>query len=112
MVTVWAPDHASRSVISSAVDIALKHNIVVTLPDGSDARIVYNRTSVDDKQQNATIYRRDLVYEVDYATVEDIPGVTITSSNISLQGGEYEPVTTPLMPPYGSPAPPITNIIS
>lgn len=89
-VTVWAPNPQSRSVIASAVDIALKRNIVVALPDGSDAKIVFSRTTIDDRNQNPTIYRRDLVYEVDYATVDTFPGTTITSSDITLAASEYD----------------------
>ena len=114
MVSVWAPDHNSRSVISAAIDVALKNNIIITIPvDGSDAKITYNRTNVLDQKQDVTVYRRDLVYEIDYATVETFPGTIVTSSNIAFQGSEYEPVTNPPTPPYSSPSsPPTTNFIS
>jgi hypothetical protein len=84
MVSVWAPDHNSRSVIAKAIDAALKQSIVVTLPDSSDAKIVYNRTNQTDEGQNVTAYRRDLVYEVEYATLQTFPGTTVTSVQTTL----------------------------
>lgn len=89
MVSVWAPDHNTRSVLASAIDVALKSNIVVTLPDTSQAKIVYQRTNISDEQENVTIYRRDLIYEVEFATLETFPGTTITSVSFSFSAYEY-----------------------
>lgn len=88
MVTVWAQDHNTRSVLAKAIDTALKAKIVVTLPDQSDLKIVYSGTFVTDEGQNATVYRRDLYYLCDYATLETFAGVTITSvtGQITVQG--------------------------
>jgi hypothetical protein len=99
MVTVWAPDHNTRSVLAKAIDAALKSQIVVTMPDSSDAKIVYARTNVSDETQNVTAYRRDLIYEVDYATLETFPGTTITSvqTKITASGDPTGPVTPPVV---------------
>ena len=78
-VTVWAPDHATRTALSKPIDVAIKTNIVVTMPDTTEAKIIYLRTNVIDDNQNVTVYRRDLVYDVEYATLEEFPGFTITS---------------------------------
>jgi hypothetical protein len=37
--------------------------------DGSKARIIYRNTESYDQAQNALLYRRDLVYIVEYATI-------------------------------------------
>lgn len=79
MVSVWAQDQNTRSVLAKGIDNALKQKIVVTLPDQSDLKLVYSHTNVSDEGQNATVYRRDLMYACDYATVETFEGVTITS---------------------------------
>lgn len=91
MVTVWAPDHATRSTLAKAIDIALKLNIVVTLSaiDGSDIKIVYQRTNTIDERQNVAIYRRDLFYDVEYATVELYAGTSITTVQNQFSPSEY-----------------------
>ena len=38
------------------------------LPDATQARIVYRNTASYDQAQNALLYRRDLIYTVEYAT--------------------------------------------
>jgi hypothetical protein len=88
MVTVWAPTQASRTAFSKAIDVAIKNNNKVTMPDGSQALVIYSRTNVSDDQTAATVYRRDLIYMVEYATVETFPGAVVTTVNnpITAQG--------------------------
>jgi hypothetical protein len=81
MVTVWAPTRLTRSALASAIDVALKKTIKVAMPDTSQALVIYNRTNVSDENQSATIYRRDLIYDVEYATLETFPGYVVTSVN-------------------------------
>lgn len=85
MVTAWCPDHVTRSKICSAIDILIKHNLRVTMPDTSDALIVYSRTNTTDELEGRACYRRDLIYCADYATVEQFPGTVITSVSTSIQ---------------------------
>jgi hypothetical protein len=87
MITVWAPNHMVRSALAGPIDVALKSRITITLPDTSQAIVVYNRTNIIDDKQVATIYRRDLVYDVEYATVQQFPGFVITTVNESI--GNY-----------------------
>jgi hypothetical protein len=84
MVTVWAPTHAVRAALASAIDVAIKKNIRITLPDTSQALVIYSRTNTSDEQQSSTIYRRDLIYDVEYATLETFPGSVITTVNTPL----------------------------
>lgn len=87
MVTVWAPNHTVRATLASAIDVALKSKITITLPDTSQAVVIYSRTNVIDDKQVATIYRRDLIYDVEYATVQQFAGFVITTVNESI--GNY-----------------------
>jgi hypothetical protein len=95
MVTVWAPDHTTRSTLAKAIDVVLKESITVTMPDGSDAKIVYSRTNQTDEGQNVTAYRRDLIYDVEYATLQTYPGVSITSVQSTLT---FDEIATPTPP--------------
>ncbi|WP_407146245.1 hypothetical protein [Bradyrhizobium sp. ORS 86] len=87
MVTVWAPTPQVRTQLASAIDNLIKASIKVTMPDTSQAIVCYNRTNVMDEYQAATIYRRDLIYDVEYATVEQFPGYVITSTQTSIVRG-------------------------
>lgn len=84
MVTVWAPTHAARSALASAIDNVIKQNIKVAMPDTSQALVIYSRTNVLDDRQATAIYRRDLIYEVEYATVFEFPGYVVTSVNTTI----------------------------
>jgi hypothetical protein len=84
MITVWAPTHKARSVISKAIDTLIKSAIVVVLPDSSAVKIVGDRTTISDEQQNQSIYRRDLIYDCEYGTLLTFPGTTITSVTIPI----------------------------
>lgn len=96
MVSVWAPKHTLRSTVAAAIDNYIKQNIRVTLPDTSQAVVCYNRTNTSDDMQMAGVYRRDLIYDVEYATVFEFPGfvVVIVSENLAAT-----PASTPQPPP-------------
>jgi len=89
MITVWAPDHNTRSVLSKAIDGGLKQNIVVTLSDNTQAKITYARTRQSDDSQNVSLYRRDMIFEVEYATLQTFPGYVVTSVNVAVDGGNH-----------------------
>jgi hypothetical protein len=84
MITTWAPDHKSRNTIAAAIDNVIKRNLTVTMPDTSMALITYNRTNLPEVTEIVSCYRRDLIYSVDYATLELFPGYVITSVTTEL----------------------------
>jgi len=96
MVTVWAPTEAVRSTIAAAVDNAIKNKIKVAMPDTSQALIIYNRTNVLDDRQSTAIYRRDLIYDAEYATVFEFPGFVITSVTTSIADPTNTAIATAL----------------
>lgn len=84
MISVWSPNHRARTTLAAAIDNLLKQRNVITLSDTSQAVITYNRTNVIDDHQVATIYRRDLIYDVEYATLFLFPGFVVTTVNTSV----------------------------
>ncbi len=84
MVTVWAPTHSIRATLSDAIDNKLKQNLVFSLSDTSQALLVYNRTHLHDEKQTSSVYRRDLIYDVEYATVEKFDAYVVTSATVSV----------------------------
>jgi hypothetical protein len=91
MVSVWAPDHVTRTKLAKAIDGLIKQAIVVTMPDTSKAKVCYNRTNVRDEHEPLALYRRDLIYQVEYATVMEFPGTVITS--VTVQIAPLDPAT-------------------
>jgi hypothetical protein len=68
-VTCWCPTPTSRDTAAIAVDLALAQSRFVSLADGSMGRLVYAGTTVFDQSQDALLYRRDLLYLVEYPTI-------------------------------------------
>ena len=71
-ISCWCPDPATRDVIAAAVDAALAVQTFIALPDGTFGRLRFVSSTVFDQSQDASLYRRDLLYGVDYATTQTI----------------------------------------
>lgn len=65
----WCPTPSLRDIVAMAVDTALAGITFIELPDGSHGRIVYKNTVIFDQSQSAILYRRDLIYSVEYPTI-------------------------------------------
>ncbi len=68
-VTCWCPTPATRDATTTAIDQSLSGQRFLTLPDRTSGRLIYKGTTVFDQSQNARLYRRDLTYNVEYATI-------------------------------------------
>lgn len=82
-VSVWAPNPQLRSAFAAALDIAMKRNLTFRLPDTSQALLTYLSTFWMDNEEKLGEYRRDLLYSVQYDTVDLIPAHEVTVVNIS-----------------------------
>lgn len=69
-ITVWASTPAARDKIGGVVDSALAATSNLTFSDGSHGIMLYSRTFQTDQLEKAGLYRRDIVYSVDYATTQ------------------------------------------
>ncbi len=67
-LSVFAPAPALRDAVCRALGSALSLIAFLTLADGTSARLRYAKTASFDNDQVASIYRRDLIYQVEYAT--------------------------------------------
>jgi hypothetical protein len=88
-VSVWAPTPALRDVACSALGSLFATIAFLRLADGTGGRLRYRSTASFDDGQDAGVYRRDLIYDVEYAT-------TLTSLLPSMLFGElvYNGVTS------------------
>jgi len=67
-ITCWCPTPATRDAAASAIDSYLAGVQFISLADGTEGRLHYRNTLVFDQSQDALLYRRDLIYDVEYAT--------------------------------------------
>jgi hypothetical protein len=84
-IICWCPTPQVRDAIAAAIDAAINHMDFLPLPDASRARIVYRNTASYDQAQNALLYRRDLVYTVEYPviTISQQPSMLFGASDLN-----------------------------
>jgi hypothetical protein len=68
-IICWCPSPQIRDDVASAIDFAINQNSFLLLSDQTRARVIYKNTTSYDQAQNALLYRRDLVYCLEYPTV-------------------------------------------
>lgn len=69
-IACWCPTPSARDAVGSAIDTELSGMAFVRLADGTQARMSYRNTQSYDQSQNALLYRRDVVYTIEYATID------------------------------------------
>ncbi len=69
-ITAWCPDPVSRDAAAAAIDASFAGRRFLDLPDGTQGRLLYVGTAVFDQSEDAALYRRDLLYSVEYATTQ------------------------------------------
>ncbi len=67
-VSAWCPSPMLRDSVCSAIGGALSAVTFLTLADGTAGRLRYRSTASFDDDQDAQLYRRDLLYDVEYGT--------------------------------------------
>ena len=87
-VTCWCPDPASRDLVAAAIDAALSAVTFLDLADGSAGRLRYVGGTVFDQSHDAALYRRDLVYSVEYLTTvaEALPSMIFGDTTLAPMG--------------------------
>jgi hypothetical protein len=69
-VSCWAPNFTNRDLLSKAVDVALGANWRLQLADGTYGNSSYRGSTQRDEMQKQLVYRRDVLYSVEYATIQ------------------------------------------
>ncbi len=67
-LSLWCPDPLTRDAAAAIIDLALAEVGFIPLADGSYGRVRFCGVSVSDGGADAGLYRRDLVYAVEYPT--------------------------------------------
>lgn len=84
-ISVWANCFDARDPLAEALDSALSGTFHLTLPDGMTATLRYRSSRQDDSGQKEGIYRRDLMYAVEFSTTQTRTDtqITVTQTNVS-----------------------------
>lgn len=85
-IICWCPTPPVRDAVAAAIDSAIVRTNFLTLPDNSPARVIYRNTASYDQSQNALLYRRDLVYTIEYPTVTIIQQPSMLFGTSDLNG--------------------------
>jgi hypothetical protein len=93
-VSCWCPDPILRDQVAAAIDSAMANTSFLTLADGTSARITLAGGGSFDQSENATLYRRDLVYAADYATTLTAaqPAMVFGTGTLSSPAGALSPL--------------------
>lgn len=89
-ITCWCPTPALRDQLAPPIDVALRQLDFITLPDQGAARMIYHSSRESDEGEKNEIYRRDLLYSIEYATSTTTTAYetgTFQASETATQGG-------------------------
>jgi hypothetical protein len=86
-ITFWCPTPALRDAIAPVCDVALSALSYLSLPDGTAGRIIYERSHSSDRTEKQGLYRRDLIYSVEYGTTQTQSAAQIVTELFNIDGG-------------------------
>lgn len=98
-VTFWCHTPQIRDQVVPLIDVALKATEFLTMPDGTAARILPAGDYQDDGAQKSGPYRRDIWFDVEYATTQVKPATQIIVAETQLTGG-LDPNAPPIATVY------------
>ena len=101
MISFWCPNPALRDAAGKLFDPALASIEFLTLTDSTACRFIYANSPITDQPEKETVYRRDLVYSVEYPTTVAIAAPTVTIGIINV--ADVIEVNVTGGPPAGSP---------
>ncbi len=83
-IMFWCPTPQLRDTSVALVDLSLAGQRFLSLSDGSSGRLIFGDTVSQDQNQNANIYRRDLIYHVEYATTATMTATQMLFGGLGL----------------------------
>lgn len=87
MISLWCPSPDLRDNAAKLFDPVLKATQFLTLVDGTACRLIYASSPISDSVQKESVYRRDLIYSCEYATILESSVPTVTVMQVNVNGG-------------------------
>lgn len=72
-VACWCPSPTTRDQVAIAIDQMVAPLAFLSFSEGTAGRITYHGTTVSDRGEDAFLYRRDLIYLIEYPTILTSP---------------------------------------
>jgi uncharacterized protein YaiE (UPF0345 family) len=88
-ISCWCPSPAVRDSVAATIDSVLAALCFTSMPDGSQARVRYAGTLVFDQSEDALLYRRDLLYDVEYSTTVNATQPTMLFGDLLLNAATF-----------------------
>lgn len=87
-IVVWCFNPDLRDQACSLIKPALDGVEFLTLPDGSQARMYYASSTETDAPEKEILYRRDLIYCVEWPTLQTHLATQIVTNQVALNEGQ------------------------
>ncbi len=68
-ISTWCPDPLTRDIVVPVIDLALASTNFIPLVDGSFGWLRFSGVSTSDASADTQLYRRDLIYTVEYPSL-------------------------------------------
>lgn len=78
-ITLWCPTPALRDAIGKLIKSVLDDTKFLTMPDQSAAWVRYSSTLISDNAERSGLYRRDMIYNIEYATTKSDTATMVTT---------------------------------
>lgn len=93
-IMIFSPNNPMRNTLASTINMALSAVNHLIFPDTSQGVLVPSYTVQLDAKETVNIYRRDLCYTVEYATIQEFPAWQVTSFNLTTSAAPGESILT------------------
>lgn len=110
-ITLWCPTPALRDALAKLVEPVLAKTTFLVMPDQSATRLRYHMAVLSDDGDKIRLYRRDLIYTVEYATTLADVATEVTSVNAGVISNNGAGGIAPAVPanyPFPPPSPHVT----
>lgn len=88
-ISCWCATPATRDATAAAIDQAFSNMTFIALAEGSQAHLRYAGTEEFDQSQDARLYRRDLLYNIEYPTIVCATQPTMLFGNLGINAANY-----------------------
>jgi hypothetical protein len=93
-ISAWSSNPTSRAAIIDTFDPIFADTPFLTLADGSSARLTYHGSREDDFTQTQRVYRRSLIYLVEYPTTRTEVATEIVAMTTNLDDAQGDVITS------------------
>jgi hypothetical protein len=83
-ITIWANCFDQRDPLAKVLDPALTENYRIQLSDGMQGILRYRSTVQDDSLQKQGLYRRDMIYSVEYAVTQTLTDTQVVTEQTAI----------------------------